>query len=140
MVCYTPDELWLISRLFDVVVAEVPPVLLSSTWRDLLPYPNAQSLSLPSFAFLRSLHHSKPCTLTTRCFWSLGFLPKLWYTPLIFPGSGSSLNLIAFCNCSSSSLANMPSAEIFTVPWSLLSPAYQHSCMMLFTLEVSSGF
>ena len=29
----------------------------SSTWRDLFPYPNARSLSLPFFAFQSSLHH-----------------------------------------------------------------------------------
>ena len=47
----TPEKFWLISRLFDVVMAEVPPPVLSSTWRDLAFSPDAQSLLVPSFAF-----------------------------------------------------------------------------------------
>ena len=49
----------------------------------------------------------------------------------------NSHNLMTFCICISSSLANTPSADIYTLPRSLFLPAFQHSLMIVFTLVVS---
>ena len=51
----------------------------------------------------------------------VGILPMVWDTARIFPGNGSWLNLMTFCISISSSLANTPSADIFTFPRSLYS-------------------
>ena len=67
----TPEKLWLISRLFDVVVAEVPPPVLLSTWRYLAFSRMLKAylcLHLPSIAPHITL---RPGTLTTSSFWSL---------------------------------------------------------------------
>ena len=113
VVCYMPEELWLIFLCGGGL--DIPPSFfqLERSFSIL----DAHSSHMPSsaFHFHSSLHHLQALHTYNQQL-SEAQIPILWYTPLILPASRSSQSLIAFYNCSSSSLANMPSAEIFSFP------------------------
>ena len=136
----TFDEVRLIPGLLEVEVVEV--CLMSGFF-----HLDRSSLYLHCSCSKKTLHFVFLPTLLVS--WGLpclrppidarGFFPMLWYATVIFPTKGGKIKRIKLCNCIFSSLANTPSAEMFTLPVFLLSPAFNHSQITLVILMVSSG-
>ena len=84
--CLHVLRLLLVFLMYSGGCRDIPPVPLGDRYP--YPYPNAQSLSLPFFAFQSSLH---PFDALASCRYPANAL-------IHTPGSGT---LIVFCNCSS---------------------------------------